>query len=156
MGVNLILVLINSNTLHLVGKRNVTNLSNNAGDNVRLAKFNLNPFFDPLLNSLLGTPGTSQFVLIESVNKELSFQNQFGSLFAFLPLSHISPHTRQQRQPYPKTFPLLLNNFDQSEKQTIYFYFNFPKLISQLYHDSWKCCKIHCIFSYLEKKFVII
>ena len=91
--------------IHSIGKRNVTDLSDNAGDNVRLAKFNLNPFFDPLLNSLLGTPGTSQFVLIESVNKELSFQNQFGSLFAFLPLSHISPHSAAAMKALSKNFP---------------------------------------------------
>ena len=137
-------------------KRNVTDLSDNAGDNVRLAKFNLNPFFDPLLNSLLGTPGTSQFVLIESVNKELSFQNQFGSLFAFLPLSHISPHTQQQRQPYPKTFPLLLNNFDQSEKQTIDFHFNFLKIIPHCHIICENVAKFTAFFKYLEMKYVMI
>ena len=142
--------------IHSIGKRNVTDLSDNAGDNVRLAKFNLNPFFDPLLNSLLGTPGTSQFVLIESVNKELSFQNQFGSLFAFLPLSHISPHTQQQRQPYPKTFPLLLNNFDQSEKQTIDFHFNFLKIIPHCHIICENVAKFTAFFKYLEMKYVMI
>lgn len=34
------------------------------------AKVYLNPFFDAFLDGILGTPGSTQFVLIESVKLE--------------------------------------------------------------------------------------
>ena len=43
-------------------------LSYNAGDNVGTLQVYLDPFFDALLYCVPGTPGSSEFVLIESVN----------------------------------------------------------------------------------------
>ena len=57
-----------SEQIQLPIRKCTTYLSNNAGDNVGTLQVYLDPFFDALLYCVPGTPGSSEFVLIESVN----------------------------------------------------------------------------------------
>ena len=54
-------------------------LSDYASNGMSLLQVYLNPFPDAFLDGIFGTPGSSKFVVIESVNwkRVLFFQNQF-------------------------------------------------------------------------------
>ena len=66
---------------HLVGVffKKIPYLSDYASNGMSLFQIYLDPFSDAFLDGIFGTPGSSKFVVIESVNwkRVLFFQNQF-------------------------------------------------------------------------------